>query len=122
MHDIMLYLNDFLRFFENGVREGFAHINAALGLIIALVAAWRLAHWKKIWASALGATLVHLIAVVVIPVLANEATFRLPPDLLTVGYWRTALALYLGYLLVIALFYAIKKNVLPKAAPAAHHH
>lgn len=120
MHDVIVYLNDFLRFFEHGVRDGFAHINAALGLIIALIAAYQLGHWKRLWTAALGATLAHLVAVVVIPVLANETSFRLPPDLLTLHYWRTAFALYLGYLLVIAIFYVLKKNVLPKAAPAHH--
>jgi len=120
MHEIMIYLSDFLRFFETGVRDGFTHINAALGLIIAMVAAYRLAHWKRLWAAALGATITQLVAVVVIPVLANEASFRLPPNLLTLHYWRTAAALYLGYLLVIALFYGLKKSVLPRVA-ASHH-
>ena len=120
MHEITFYLSSFLHFFENGVRDGFAHINAALGLIIAMVAAYQLAHWKRLWAAALGATITHLVAVVVIPVLANQSGFRLPPDLLTLQYWRTAAALYLGYLLVIALFYAIKKTVLPRVAPAHH--
>ncbi len=55
-----------------------------------------------------------------IPVLANQGSLRLPPDLLTLQYWKTAAALYLGYLLVIGLFYAIKKTVLPKAAHAHH--
>ena len=120
MHDVTIYFNDFLRFFEHGVRDGFAHINAALELIIALVAAWQLGHWKRLWASALWATVTHLIAVVVIPVLANQGSFRLPPDLLTVHYWKTAAALYLGYLLVIGIFYAVKKTVLPKVASARH--
>lgn len=120
MHEITHYLYEFLAFFENGVRDGFAHINAALGLIIALVAAYGLSHWKKLWAAALGATAAHLVAVVMIPVLANEASFRLPPNLLTLAYWKTAAALYLGYFLVIGVFYLVKKNVLPKAA-VAHH-
>ena len=120
MHDFSQYLTEFLRFFENGIRDGFVHINAALGLIIALIAAWQLGHWKRLWASALGATIAHLVAVVMIPVLANEASFRLPPNLLTAQYWRTAAALYMGYFLIIGLFYLVKKTVVPRVAPAHH--
>jgi hypothetical protein len=119
MHEFPYYLHEFLAFFENGLREGFAHVNGALGLIIALVGAYMLHHWKRLWAVALGATLIHLIAEVMIPVLANQTRFALPNDLLQMSYWRTAAALYLGYLVVIMVFFVIKKTVLPKAA-AAH--
>ncbi len=120
MHDFPYYLHEVTDFFQNGLRDGFANVNGALGIIIALVAAYMLHSWKRLWALALGATLVHLIAEIMIPVLANKARFALPSDLLQMSYWRTAAALYLGYLLVIAVFFFIKKNVLPKAAPAHH--
>jgi hypothetical protein len=120
MHNLPYYLREALAFFENGLRDGFAHVNGALGLIVALVGAYTLNSWKRLWAVALAATLVHLVAEVMIPVLANQTRFALPSDLLSMTYWRTALALYLGYLLVIALFFVVKKNVLPKAAKASH--
>lgn len=120
MHDLPYYLHELLGFFENGLRDGFSHVNGALGIIIALVAAYMLHSWKRLWAIALGATVVHLISEIMIPVLANQARFGLPADLLELSYWRTAAALYLGYLIVIAVFFFIKKNVLPKAAPAHH--
>jgi uncharacterized protein YacL len=118
MPEVVHYLNVILAFFENGLRDGFANVNGALGIIIALVAAYMLASWKRIWAMALGATIVHLIAEIMIPVLANRAQFALPPDLLHLSYWKTAVALYLGYLIVIAVFFFIKRNVLPRSAPA----
>lgn len=113
MHDFQYYLNEIIDFLRTGFRDGFAHVNAILGLIIALVAAYLLPSWKRLWAVALGATVVHLIAEVMLPVLADRQTFRLPPDLVEMSYWRDAIALYLGYLVVIAVFFFIKKRILP---------
>lgn len=115
------YLHDILDFFRTGFRDGFAHVNGALGLIIAVFFAYQLADWKRLWAAALGATLLHLVAVVMIPVLANEHGFQLPADLLQLSYWKTAAALFLGYLVVVAVFFAIKTRLLPRGG-AAHAH
>ena len=118
MDQVSYYLHEFLTLFIGGVREGFLHVNAALGLIIALVAAYMLSSWKRLWAVALGATVVHLVAEVMIPVLANQSRAGLPSNLAELSYWKTALALYLGYLFVIAIFFIVKTKVLPKAAHA----
>ena len=118
MHQFSYYLHEFLTFFIGGVREGFLHVNAALGLIIALISAYMLMSWRRLWAVALGATVAHLIAEVMIPVLANQTRFALPANMTEVSYWKTALALYLGYLLVIAVFFIVKTKVLPRSAPA----
>jgi hypothetical protein len=121
MEHVSTYLHDILDFFRDGFRDGFAHVNGALGLIIAVFAAYQLSDWKRLWAAALGATVLHLVAVIMIPVLANERSFQLPPDLLTVGYWKTAAALFLGYVVVVAVFFFIKTRLLPKSG-AAHAH
>jgi len=121
MEHVSTYLHDILDFFRDGFHDGFAHVNGALGLIIAVYAAYLLSDWKRLWAVALGATLAHLIAVIMIPVLANERSFQLPPDLLEMSYWKTAAALFLGYVIVIAVFFAIKTKLLPKGG-AAHAH
>jgi hypothetical protein len=118
MPELTHYLHEILSFFDRGIADGFVHVNGALGIIIALVAAYMLHSWKRLWALALGATVVHLVAEVMIPVLANQARFALPADLLHKQYWMTAIALYLGYFLVIAVFFFLKKTVLPKAASA----
>ena len=118
MGDFNYYLHEIIDFFRQGFHEGFAHVNAVLGLIIALVAAYMLSSWKKIWTMALGATLVHLVSEVMLPVIVNRSRFELPPNLIDLSYWRSAVALYLGYLIVIAVFFFIKKNVMPKAATA----
>ncbi len=123
MGNVSPYLHDILYFFKDGFREGFAHVNGALGLLIAIYAAYQLPEWRRIWAAALGATITHLIAVIILPVLVNEGSFRLPPDLLELSYWKTAAALYLGYLVAIAVFFAIKIQLLSGggAARAEHH-
>jgi hypothetical protein len=122
MHDFPYYLHGFVDFFRDGLHQGFAHINAGLGLIIGLIAAYLLTSWKKLWQIALGATVAHLVAEMMIPVLANQSRFELPPNLLEVSYWKTAAALYLGYLLVIAVFFFLKKNMLPQGGAAKARH
>jgi cytochrome c biogenesis protein CcdA len=119
MHDAMDYLHWAIAFILAGFREGFAHVNAVLGILIAVVAAFMMSAWKRIWTIALGATIIHLIAEVMLPVLDNrERMIRLPPNMLEVSYWQSAFALYLGYLVVITVFFFIKTSVLPRSAGA----
>ena len=113
MGQITHYLGMVLDF----VRSGYDHVNAVEGLVIALVAVVLAPSWDRIWAVALGATLVNLIADVLIPVIANHATLHLPP-LMQVSFWRFALALFVGYLVVISVFMFIKRLFL---APAPAH-
>ncbi len=120
MHDVMNYVNEIIDFLKAGFRDGFAHVNAILGLLIALVATYTLNSWKRLWAVALGATLVHLVAEVMLPVLDNREQFHLPPNMVEMSYWRDAIALYLGYLIVIAIFFVIKTRVLPKGGGGKH--
>ncbi|MBV9418684.1 MAG: hypothetical protein JO348_02815 [Alphaproteobacteria bacterium] len=109
----------FLNLFIDFLREGFNHVNAVQGLVIALVAAIIAPAWDRIWAVALGATVVHLIADVLIPVIANKTAFHLPP-LMEYSYWRTAVALLVGYLIVISVLMFIKRLFLSSAASHAH--
>jgi len=115
MDQVTHYLNEALDFF----RTGFQHVNAILGLIIALFAAFRLADWKGLWEVALAATLVHIVAVVLVPVIDHNAPFQLPP-LVTLGFWRDAAALYVGYLIVIAVFFFLRTRLL-KGGGGGHH-
>lgn len=93
------------------LREGFHDVNAIQGLIIALLAAFFMSHWGRIWFIALGATVVHIVADMMLPVIVNRAEFMLPP-LVEAAFWNKFAALYLGYLVAIAFFFFIKKNVL----------
>jgi hypothetical protein len=114
MDQVQHFLNVILDF----LREGFNNVNAVEGLVIALVAAIIAPAWDRVWAVALGATLVHRIADVLIPVIANHASFHLP-QIMEFAYWRTTLSLYVGYLIVISILMFIKRMFL---SPAAHAH
>jgi hypothetical protein len=96
-------------------RAGFYEVNAVLGLLIAAIAAYSMGAYKRLFVVALGAVIVHLIAEVMLPVLANGAAFRLPP-VVEAGYWQKLAALYAGFLIVISLFYAVKRTFLSGGA------
>lgn len=96
------------------LRSGYNHVNAVEGLVIALVAVVLAPGWDRIWAVALGATVVNLIANVLIPVIANHASLHLPP-LMELSFWKSAAALYAGYLIVISVFMFIKRQFLTPA-------
>ena len=95
-------------------REGFNQVNAIEGLIIALVAALFVPAWHRVWAVALGATLVTIILNVLLPVLADHAAFRLPP-LMEPNFWRFVAVLFVGYIVVIGVFFMLKRIFLREA-------
>ena len=106
------YLNQALDFF----REGFMHVNATLGLIIALFAAFRLSNWRGLWEIALAATLVHVVAVVLIPFVDHNAPIRLPA-IVDVAFWRDTAAIYLGYVIIIAALFFIRTRLFKGGGP-----
>jgi hypothetical protein len=117
MHDAMYYVNWILDFF----REGFAQVNAVLGLLIAVYFAFRLSEWKKLWQVSLGAVVTHIIASILIPMIDHGAPFRLPP-VLEGSFLQSLITLYLGYLVAIAVFFFVKTNVLSGSGGKAHAH
>lgn len=85
---------------------GFDGVNQVMGLIIALIAAILMPAWRSLWGSALGAALIHIIIQTLRPALDGGA-IALPP-LMELGFWMTVLALFLGYAIVIAVFFFLK--------------
>lgn len=92
-------------------REGYAQINALQGLIIALYATSKLAYWSRVFIVAVSASIVHAIADFLLPAIVNDVAPNLPP-VLDGGYWRYLAVLYLGYLVLITLFYVVKKTLM----------
>jgi hypothetical protein len=92
-------------------QAGFHEINAIQGLLIAIIAALMLHRWAGVFAIAVGATVTHLFVDMLLPVLADNAPFRLP-NMVEGAYWRYALTLYLGYIVVISIFYIIKRSLI----------
>lgn len=93
------------------VQTGFATVNdQVMALIIALIAAVIMKSWGKLLHMTLGAVVVHWVAATLMPV-AKGGDFKLP-ELLSSGFWMTTASLAVGYLIVISVFFFIKKNVL----------
>ena len=96
--------NDFVTYLQ----AGFAHVNVVQGLLIAIIAAFMMYSWSSVFAVAVGATVIHVLVDALLPVLSNGGEFRLPP-LVEGDYWRYLLALYIGYVAVISVFYVVKR-------------
>jgi hypothetical protein len=92
-------------------RTGFHDVNQILGLLIAIGAAYFLSKYSRIFVIALAALVFYVIAEVMIPVVANHAQFQLP-NMVEQGYWQRLAAIYAGFLLIITVFYVVKKMVL----------
>jgi hypothetical protein len=121
VEQVRYYLHEIWGFLQNGLHEGFGHVNnTALGIIIALYATYRLHDFRKIWAQTLFATILHRVAEIMIPVLADQGRFQLPPNMIELSYWEATAVLYLGYLVVIAALFFIKTRVLAGGGSGSH--
>ena len=92
-------------------QTGFHDVNQILGLLIAIVAAYFLSKYSRIFVIALGALVFYIIAEVMIPVVANHAEFKLP-NMVEEGYWQRMIAIYAGFILIITVFYVAKRFLL----------
>lgn len=115
----MEFLQQALATVNEYMQTGFYKVNAIQGLLIAIVAAYFLPKWNRLFIVALGAVLAHAILDVMIPVVGRNAAFRLPP-LVDIEYWRYLLALYIGFLIVIPVFYLVKTLVLKSGGGGGH--
>ena len=100
----MEIINDIVAFMQNGFQE----VNAVQGLIIALIAAALLGSYGRILFVAVGATVVHVLVDVMLPVLAKSGPFKLPP-LVDQSFWHYVAVLFVGYVVVISAFYVVKR-------------
>lgn len=106
MESVQQILNDIWAYFQ----DGFYKVNAIQGLLIAIVAAYLLHKWSRVFVIALGAVLVYVIIDVMVPVIQG-AQFKLPP-VVEVEYWKYLLTLYAGFIVIITVFYIIKRLLL----------
>ncbi|WP_226636820.1 hypothetical protein [Brevundimonas poindexterae] len=97
---------------------GFDGVNQVLGLIIAAIAAILMASWGRLFPTALAAAFIHVVINVVRPVLDGSA-FVLP-DILSLDFWLALFALFLGYAIVIALFFFLKSLIFGRRHAHAH--
>lgn len=106
MDAVLQFLNDVVVLF----RSGFNQVNMLLGIAIALVASFQLSAWRYLWKTALAALGFHIVASVVAPVIDHGARLQLPP-LLDLATWRNWLAIYVGYVILITLFYFLRTQL-----------
>lgn len=93
------------------LREGFANINNPKGLLIALAATVFLGSWKQWLPLSFIAVVVHIAIEQLAPVLAGEGGAVILPDLTSEAFWTRALVLLLGYLVIIGIFFFVKRLV-----------
>lgn len=119
MQDLFDALGRLVATFFDLAQGGFDGVNQIVGLLIAIVAALIMPSWRRLFPTALGATLVHVLVGVIRPVLDGGA-FALPP-LLSLAFWMTVLALFIGYAIVIAVFFLIRSLFLGGHSHAHAH-
>jgi hypothetical protein len=103
MEDATQYIQPVLDFFA----AGFNQVNAVQGIIIGVLAAFVLTRYSRILVVALIATIVHVVVDAALPVIQG-AELKLPP-LADMGWWQYVATLYVGYLVIITVFYILKK-------------
>lgn len=106
------------------LQTGFAQVNAAQGLLIALFATVLMKHWNQLFAVALGASILHIIADKVVPMVTNGAKvgdIKLPA-LMEPAFWNYAAALYVGFVIIVAMFFAVKSVLFQRRGGKAKAH
>ena len=100
----------------NTLRDGFGQINHPQGLIIALIGALLMPSWRQLLPMALLATVVDL-AVRDLPDILRGGRL---PNFMVPEFWTTAGIYFLGYLIIIAVFFLLKSLVIRPSKAAAH--
>ena len=93
------------------LRDGFGTINNPKGLLIALAATLFLSSWRQWFPVAVIATIIHIAINQLAPVLAGGGGEVRLPELMSEEFWTQALVLFLGYLVIIGIFYFVKRLI-----------
>ena len=100
------------------LREGFANINNPQGLLIALAATIFLGSRRQWVPVAAVATIIHIAIERLAPVLAGGGGEVTLPPLMEEAFWTQVLVLFLGYLVIIGVFFLIKSMLFRGGAKA----
>jgi len=101
------------------LREGFANINNPKGLLIALAAVIFMGAWKQWLPLSLVAVVFHIAIEQLMPVLGGGGGDVTLPPLMEEQFWTRVLVLFLGYFVIIGVFYFLKSLLFRRSA-AAH--
>lgn len=112
------YFNPILEYFRNG----FATVNAAQGLVVALVAVILMRKWGHLLIATFVSAIVYVFVEHFWKVFVDKSLpFGMPP-VLEAFFWQRFGAVFVGLLVIIAMFYAVKSvlsGMLNRPAPAA---
>jgi hypothetical protein len=98
------------------LREGFANINNPKGLLIALAATIFMGSWRQWIPVALVATIIHIAIDRLAPVLAGGGGEVTLPPIMEEAFWTQVLVLFLGFMVIIGVFYLLKSLLFRKSA------
>ncbi len=104
MDQLQSYLDTGLTFLNNGYDQ----VNGPQGLIIALLAVVIMQGWGQWFGLTLGATVAYAVVEAVRPIVLGDGALKLPP-VTDPAYWGFIATLYVGLLVIIAMFFAVKK-------------
>jgi hypothetical protein len=92
------------------LRAGFAQINDPKGLVIALIATLFMRSWGQWIPAGIVSVVVYVAIEHFAPVLAGQAELALPP-LMEAGFWTRTGILFVGFLIVIGIFFFVKRII-----------
>lgn len=92
------------------IQSSFQLVNAWQGLLVALVAVFFLKKWRQLLVVTLVAALAYVLVEHFWPIVMGGARVRLP-DVTKVPFWSRLGAVYVGELLVIGIFFAVKSAI-----------
>lgn len=96
------------------LRDGFTQINDPKGLIVALAATLFLRSWTQWIPVSIIAVVIHVAIEHFAPMLAGQSELALPP-LMEAPFWNRVGVLLVGYLIVIGIFFFVKRIVMTAA-------
>ncbi len=111
------FFNPILAYFQTG----FATVNAWQGLLVALLAVIVMKRWGQLFIATLGAAIVYILVEHAWPIIQGEAALALP-NVLEQSFWHRFGAVYVGLLIIVAMFFAVKRvgmGARSNPAPAA---
>lgn len=117
MEVVQSFLDQGLAFLTTGYNQ----VNGPVGLLIAMLAVVIMRSWSQLLPLTLGATVVFALVEAVRPIVLEGGALKLPP-LTDPAYWTFIAALYVGLLVIIAMFFAVKKVLFMRGAAKAKAH
>jgi hypothetical protein len=113
MEVVQPYFDSALSFLNNG----YSQVNGPQGLLIALLAVVLMSSWGQLLPITLGATFAYAVVEAIKPIVMDGGNIELPP-VTDPDYLMTLGSLYVGLLIIIAMFFAVKKVLFMRSGGA----